>query len=169
MSYFLHPWLFSLLPPDSFQFVQIFLEVLSTELHTFSALPSPKHSTEITSCTLQAKLLFIHPSTAFAFFSTTHNHVQLVILFYPTPQSFSANCNLVDLCLHCIYVVHYSCQGTIVCACVYRITSHFFRVYLQFAKIIMNSNPVLEQIHSPPSLLSSSNLICKFSIHHQGC
>lgn len=47
-------------------------------------------STEITSYALQAKLLFICLSTAFASFSTIHNHVQLVILFYPFPQSSSA-------------------------------------------------------------------------------
>lgn len=146
-----------------------FLECYPQNCTVFFSLTITPPSTEITSCTLQAKLLFIHPSTAFASFSTTHNHVQLVILFYPPPNPFLQNCDLVDLSLHCIYVVHYSCQGTIVCACLYRIASHFFRVYLWFAKIIINSSPVLQQIHSPPSLLSSSNLICKFSIHQQGC
>lgn len=152
MSYFLHPWLFSLLPLGSLQFAQIPLEELSTELQFF-CLAIAQQSTKITSCALQAKLLFIHRSTAFASFSTTHNHVQLVILFYPPLNPLLQNCDLVDLSLHCISVVHYSCQGTIVCSCPYWITFHFFRVYLQFAKIIMNSNLVLQQIHScrPPA------------------
>lgn len=54
-----------------------------------SSLTIAEQSSVITSCALQAELLFIHPSTAFASFSTTNNHVQLVILFY-APQSFSA-------------------------------------------------------------------------------
>lgn len=54
-----------------------------------SSLTIAEQSSVITSCALQAELLFIHPSTAFASFSTTNNHVQLVTLFY-VPQSFSA-------------------------------------------------------------------------------
>lgn len=54
-----------------------------------SSLTIAEQSPVITSCALQAELLFIHPSTAFASFSTTNNHVQLVTLFY-APQSFSA-------------------------------------------------------------------------------
>lgn len=68
------------------------------------------------------------------------------------PNPFLQNCDLVDLSQHCIYVADYCCPSTIVCTCLYWITSHFSSVYLQFAKIITNSNPVLQQIHSPPQL-----------------
>lgn len=53
------------------------------------SLTIAEQSTEITSFALQAELLFIHPSTALASFSTTNNHVELVVFFYPA-QSFSA-------------------------------------------------------------------------------
>lgn len=96
-----------------------FLKCCPQNCTEFFSFTITQQSREITSCALQAKLLFIHPSTAFASFSTTHNHVQLVILFYPPPNPFLQNCDLVDLSLHCIYVVHYSCQGTIVCTCLY--------------------------------------------------
>lgn len=94
------------------------------------SLTITQQSTEITSYASQAKLLFICPSTAFASFSTIHNHVELVILLYPFPQSSSAELwsnwsfSALYLCSLC------SCQGTIVCTCLYWITSHFFSVPL---------------------------------------
>lgn len=87
------------------------------------SLTIAQQSTEITSY-LYAKVQHLPLSqqytTMFSLWSS----------FILSPNPFLQNCDLIDLSLHCIYVVHCSCQGTIVCTCLYWITSHFFSVPL---------------------------------------